>query len=140
MNDLERRFLHHAPTSQAVVHSHELTRQSFLSMARIVEQLPDSRERACAMTRLEEASFWMHAAIARGQVAYPSIIKSLADSAPEAEGPAQRDPKKPVADVPTRPPLQAASVSPKVPWSRAVCGDGLKADPETPEQQTPAKP
>lgn len=91
MNDLERRFLHHPPTKPAVVHSHELTRRSYLSLAKILQQLPESRERSLAMTALEESSFWAHAAIARGQVAYPAIEKALAEEAaapPAAPAPA----------------------------------------------------
>lgn len=77
MNDLERRFLHHSPASPAVAHSHNLVRRSSLALAKILEQLPESRERSVALTKIEEASFWAHAAIARGQVAFPAVVKAL---------------------------------------------------------------
>jgi hypothetical protein len=92
MNDLERRFLHHPPTSPAVVQSHELTRRSYLSLARIAQQLPESRERELGLMRLEESSFWMHAAIARGQVSYPALAKANAAPEASADAPAAAPP------------------------------------------------
>lgn len=81
MNDLEKRFLHHPPTTPAVIRSHELARRTFLATARVIEQLPESRERSSAMTKLEEASFWVHAAIARGQTSFPAVRAAIAAAA-----------------------------------------------------------
>jgi hypothetical protein len=101
MNDLERRFLHHPPTRPAVVHSHDLTRRSYLSLAKILQQQPESRERSIALTKLEESSFWAHAAIARNQVAYPAIEQALAAEAAAAAAPPESPAASP-ADA-TRP-------------------------------------
>lgn len=54
VQDLEHRF------------EHEMVRADCLSLAETLnESLPDSREKALAITKIEEAMFWANAALAR---------------------------------------------------------------------------
>jgi hypothetical protein len=57
-------FTYHAP-DEATRGWHEDVRYRFRGLALDVNQLPESREKALALTKLEEASFWVHAALAR---------------------------------------------------------------------------
>lgn len=67
--DLENRFKHHPPTSDAVADRYVSVRSWCLQFARgIVEITPASREQSLALTKLEEAMFWANAAIARRDV------------------------------------------------------------------------
>lgn len=63
--DLDHRFTYHAPTGRAR-ELHDVTRLNFRSFAiSMTSNLPAGREKSLAVTALEEASFWAHAAIAR---------------------------------------------------------------------------
>lgn len=63
--DLVRRFSYHAPDALKV-ETHQLLREEFLSLAEEVHTIcPPGRERSLAFTKLEEALFWVNAAIAR---------------------------------------------------------------------------
>lgn len=63
------RFRHHPPSHQTVADHHAHYRRRFAELAAEIERtLPSNRERSLAMTNLETASFWINAAIARGQV------------------------------------------------------------------------
>lgn len=84
MNDLERRFLHHPPTSPGVAQTHEVLRMTFLRVAQVVQALPESRERSTALTKLEEGLFWANAAVARQQV---SIVHEPPATPAPAGGP-----------------------------------------------------
>lgn len=64
--DLQHRFGYHPPSSPVVVKAHEDARDELRVAAEfVVESLPPCRERATALTKLEEAMFWANAAIAR---------------------------------------------------------------------------
>jgi len=64
--DLQHRFGYHRPGGEVVVQAHETVRDQCLHTALLVVQLcPDGRERALAVTKLEEAMMWANAAIAR---------------------------------------------------------------------------
>ena len=66
--DMEHRFGYHPPSSEEIVHQHQLVRQEMLLAADLFENmLPDGREKSLAITKLEEAMFWANAAIARSQ-------------------------------------------------------------------------
>ena len=67
--ELDERFTHHPPTHEGIAQAQRDLRHAARMMARVVEELcPDGREKALAMTKLEEAMFWGDAAIARKQV------------------------------------------------------------------------
>jgi hypothetical protein len=63
--DLDNRFAYHKPDGMKI-NEHEAVRELFADAAEdICRALPDSRERALALTNLEQAMFWTNAAIAR---------------------------------------------------------------------------
>lgn len=63
--EIDDRFKYHKPTEEKAA-MHEAVRSDIASISRYFEiQLPDSRERSIAITKLEEAMFWANAAIAR---------------------------------------------------------------------------
>lgn len=63
--DIARRFTYHRPEGEKV-DQHDDIRGVFLFWAtELAERLPEGREKSLALTALEEASFWAHAAIAR---------------------------------------------------------------------------
>jgi len=65
--DLRNRFTYHAP-KDGQVEKYSLLRVNGLNLARlIVSEVPESREQALAMTKLEEAIFWANAGIARNE-------------------------------------------------------------------------
>lgn len=64
--DIENRFVYHAPTADEKRDAHTSVRQQCRQLADALnEQLPDGREKAVAMTKLEEVMFWSNAALAR---------------------------------------------------------------------------
>jgi hypothetical protein len=63
--DLDRIFDHHPPVTEADNLAHEQVRAAFKDMAKVMSNLPPGRERAIVMTKLEEAGFFAHAALAR---------------------------------------------------------------------------
>lgn len=65
--DLENRFKHHAP-DQGRIMKHEIVRDLCLRLAEVlVDVCPDTRERALAIRKVEEAKGWANAAIARSE-------------------------------------------------------------------------
>lgn len=66
INELVHRFGYHPPRTEAKILAHEDTRAAFCGIAMEMENnLPDGREKAIVMTKIEEAMFWANAAIAR---------------------------------------------------------------------------
>lgn len=64
--DLAKRFEYHPPKTQTAIEMHQDVRSECLSIALSFNQtLPEGREKALAITKLEEAMFWANASIAR---------------------------------------------------------------------------
>lgn len=64
-SELDRIFDHHPPVTEEDVLAHEQVRQAFKDLAKTMSNLPAGRERSIVMTKLEEAGFFAHAALAR---------------------------------------------------------------------------
>ena len=64
--DIEHRFAFHPATSEEKRDEHTSARQACRRLAdELNAKLPPGREKAVAMTKLEEVMFWSNAAIAR---------------------------------------------------------------------------
>jgi hypothetical protein len=63
--DLDRNFDHHPPKDEETALAHEQTRAAYKQLAKTMSNLPQGRERALALTKLEESLMWANAAIAR---------------------------------------------------------------------------
>jgi len=64
--DIEHRFAFHAATTEEKRDEHTSARQHCRRLADVLdERLPAGREKALAITKLEEVMFWANAAIAR---------------------------------------------------------------------------
>lgn len=67
ITDTSTRFKHHPPKNDQVDRYHNI-REGGKSLADLIlESTPDSREQSLAITKLEEATFWANAAIARNE-------------------------------------------------------------------------
>ena len=65
-NDIENRFSFHPADTEAKQQAHETVRAQCRVLAHYWSgALPDGREKALAITKLEEAIMWANAAIAR---------------------------------------------------------------------------
>lgn len=72
IEELEDRFNYHPPRDGTDVARHHRVRNVLFDAARaIVEEVPEGRERAAALTRIEEAMFWANAGIARARSLTP---------------------------------------------------------------------
>jgi len=65
-SDIEHRFAFHAAPTQEKRDEHTSVRQACRRLAdELNERLPEGREKAIVVTKLEEVMFWANAAIAR---------------------------------------------------------------------------
>lgn len=63
--DLDNRFAYHSPDAAKVI-LHEEARAAAYELAKFIDiYVPDGREKALAMTKVEEAMMWANAGIAR---------------------------------------------------------------------------
>lgn len=64
--DINHRFAFHAASTQEKRDEHTSARAACRDAALVIDELcPPTREKALAITKLEEAMFWANAAIAR---------------------------------------------------------------------------
>ncbi|HUT78917.1 MAG TPA: hypothetical protein VM285_14565 [Polyangia bacterium] len=64
--DIRRRFIYYPPLTQAKVAAHQDVREAGYTFAQLVGELcPRGRERALALTKIEEAVHWANSALAR---------------------------------------------------------------------------
>jgi hypothetical protein len=65
---MDDRFRHHPPRGEETIAKHQAARTGADDFFNLIEQLaPNGREKALAITKVEEAMFWLNAAIARNQ-------------------------------------------------------------------------
>jgi hypothetical protein len=65
---MDDRFKHHPPKGDATIDKHQAARVAADDFFNVVEAIaPAGREKALAVTKVEEAMFWLNAAIARNQ-------------------------------------------------------------------------
>ena len=65
-DSIENNFNYHQPATEEVGAKHAAIRQLFKDLAYSVDTIcPDGREKALAITKLEEGMMWANAAIAR---------------------------------------------------------------------------
>lgn len=66
--DLDNRFAHHPPSTDAIASHHHLMREAARWLAgQVIEYVPEGCEQALALTKIEEAMMWANAGIARHQ-------------------------------------------------------------------------
>lgn len=66
---MDDRFKHHAPKGQSTIDRHQAAREAANAFFDAIESLSwgNSREKSLAVTKVEEAMFWLNAEIARNQ-------------------------------------------------------------------------
>ena len=65
---MNERFKHHPPKSDATIDKHQAAREAANDLFDVIEAIATpSREKALAITKVEEAMFWLNADIARNQ-------------------------------------------------------------------------
>ncbi len=91
--DIANRFQYHPADSDARKNAHEGVRIDCRTLAdQLNDVLPEGREKALAMTKLEEVMFWANAAIARNpsskiNPAAPLVAKPMAPDREFRDGP-----------------------------------------------------
>ena len=65
--ELERRFTYHPPKGDQAQRYQALRAMAMQGARAIVQYTPPSREQSLALSKLEEASMWANAAIARNE-------------------------------------------------------------------------
>lgn len=64
--ELKNRFRYHAPKDETTKQNHEFIREMCLELAKSISAVvPNGREQALALTKIEEVMFWANAGIAR---------------------------------------------------------------------------
>ena len=64
--DLENRFKFHPAKDEIIKLNHQEIRTSCLHLSQVIDKLvPEGREKALAITKLEEVMMWANAGIAR---------------------------------------------------------------------------
>lgn len=65
-NDLKNRFTYHPPNSEDKTSKYKEIRAAGYDLASLINShCPEGREKSLAVTKLEEATFWANASIAR---------------------------------------------------------------------------
>ena len=66
MSDIDSRFRFRDASREVNAEKHQAVRDACRAAAEVVESTcPDGREKSLALTKLEEATFWANASIAR---------------------------------------------------------------------------
>lgn len=66
---MDDRFKHHPPKSDATIDKHQAARKAADDFFSVINEIASqsSREKSVAITKVEEAMFWLNADIARNQ-------------------------------------------------------------------------
>lgn len=68
MSDLNNRFDFHPANTPERVAAHEAVRAGCKALAEFIDaKVPNGREKALAITKIEECAFWANAGIARSE-------------------------------------------------------------------------
>ena len=65
---MDSRFKHHPPKDDSVIDRHQAARKAADDFFNVINEIASNgREKALAITKVEEAMFWLNADIARNQ-------------------------------------------------------------------------
>ena len=65
LNDIENRIKYHRPDEHAIERIAVMRGTALMWAEQVLEYVPQGREQALALTKIEEALFWANAGIAR---------------------------------------------------------------------------